>query len=173
LNGDMKSRIFLIGFMGSGKTTLCGKLARRIGYECVDMDHLIEETSGMTVAGIFKEHGEDVFRKWERDILEELCQRERIVVSTGGGAPCHDDLISVMNEAGTTIYIQVPPDILLDRLIKSPTERPLLKHKTKDELRNYIETLLAERESCYKQAIYEVDGVYLHPDTLVGILKKS
>lgn len=169
----MESRIFLIGFMGSGKTTLCGKLARQIGYKCVDMDRLIEETAGMTVAGIFREHGEEVFRKWERDILEELCQRERIVVSTGGGAPCHDDLISVMNEAGTTIYIQVPPDILLERLIKSPTERPLLKNRSEEDLRKFIKNLLAERESCYLQAQYKVDGVYLHPDTLVGILKNT
>jgi shikimate kinase len=169
----MESRIFLIGFMGSGKSTLCGKLARKLGYECVDMDKLIEETSGMSIPGIFIEHGEKVFRKWERDILNELCQREKIVVSTGGGAPCHEDMIDVMNRNGTTIYIQVPPAALLERLVRSRTERPLLKNKTPEELRVYIETLLAEREPYYLQAQLKVDGIYLNTDTLAGILKKS
>ena len=93
----MESRIFLIGFMGSGKSTLGSTLARKIGYGFVDMDHLIEETAGMTIQGIFSEHGEKVFRKWEHDILLELCKRENLVVSTGGGAPCHDHMMEVMN----------------------------------------------------------------------------
>ena len=81
----MQTRIFLIGFMGSGKSTAGQRLARKIGYRFVDMDDLIEETSGMRIPGIFRELGEEIFRKWERDILLELCVRERVVISTGGG----------------------------------------------------------------------------------------
>ena len=169
----MESRIFLIGFMGSGKSTLCGKLARKIGYECADMDELIMETSGMSIPGIFQEHGESVFRKWEKDILMELCQKEKIVVSTGGGAPCHDGLMDLMNSSGTTVYIQVTPATLLQRLVKSKTERPLLKDKTTGELRAYIESLLAEREPYYLMARLKVDGIYMNPDTLAEVLKKS
>ena len=112
----MRARIFLIGFMGSGKTTLGSKLARIIGYEFVDMDQLIEETSRMTVPGIFNEHGEEVFRKWEMDILMELCSRDKLVIATGGGAPCHGEMMSIMNANGITLYIKLPPDALKDRL---------------------------------------------------------
>jgi len=159
--------------MGSGKSTLSGKLARKIGYSCADMDELIEETSGMSIPGIFKEHGEKVFRKWERDILMELSRREKIVVSTGGGAPCHDDMIDLMNQSGTTIYLQVPPANLIDRLVKSRTERPLLKNKSMEELRAYIVALLAEREPYYLQAQLKVDGIYLNLDSLAEILENS
>ena len=105
----MHKRIFLIGFMGSGKSTLGSGLARKIGYDFVDMDRMIEETSGMTVPGIFSEYGEEVFRKWEHDILIELCQYEDVVVSTGGGAPCHGEMISLMNNHGATTYIKLSP----------------------------------------------------------------
>ena len=108
----MHSRIFLIGFMGSGKSTIGSRLARRIGYDFKDMDHLIEETAGMTIPDIFSEHGEPVFRKWDHDILLELCEYENVVVSTGGGAPCHNDMIRIMNDHGTTIYIKLPPPAL-------------------------------------------------------------
>ena len=115
----MKPRIFLIGFMGSGKTTLGSRLARKMGYEFVDMDQLIEETSGMTVPVIFTELGEEVFRKWEHDILLELCQREKLVVATGGGAPCHGEMMSSMNNNGETVYIKLRPAGLKDRLTHS------------------------------------------------------
>ena len=169
----MKSRIFLIGFMGSGKSTLGSKLARKIGFDFVDMDHLIEETAGMTIPGIFKEHGEQVFRKWEHDILLELCDRKKVVVSTGGGAPCHNDMIRIMNDHGATIYIQLPPLSLKNRLFNSSTERPLIKGKSEQELEEYITILLGEREKYYQQAAYIVNGVNLKPEDLAALLEES
>lgn len=169
----MHSRIFLIGFMGSGKSTLGSRLAHRIGYDFVDMDHLIEETAGMTIPGIFEEHGETVFRKWERDILQELCRRERIVISTGGGAPCHGDMISVMNANGDTIYLKMSPSALRDRLVHAKTRRPLIEGKSWPELLDYISSTLEKREEFYNQARFTVDGVHLHIDTLITILRSS
>lgn len=169
----MQSRIFLIGFMGSGKSTLGSRLARKIGYQFVDMDHLIEETAGMTVPGIFSEHGEDVFRKWEHDILQELSNRDQVVVSTGGGAPCHGDMINLMNEYGATIYIELSPAALKERLLHSRTERPLIKGKSEPELTVFISTLLAKREPFYKQAQHTVGGLSLNVESLVEILKES
>ncbi len=170
-NGRMKPRIFLIGFMGSGKSTLGSKLARIIGYDFVDMDHLIEETAGMTIPGIFKEHGEPVFRKWEHDILWELCEQTNVVVSTGGGAPCHNDMIRIMNNHGATIYIRLAPEALKDRLLMSKSERPLIKGKTEEELLEFITTLLAQREIYYQQAMYIVDGMNLRHESLAQLLK--
>lgn len=169
----MQSRIFLIGFMGSGKSTLGSRLARKIGYVHVDMDHLIEETAEMSIPGIFSEHGETVFRKWEQDILGELCQRERIVVSTGGGAPCHHNLIDVMNQQGTTFYIQLAPEILQERLLRSRTERPLISGKSPGELLEYIRGKLSEREPYYLKAHHVVNGTSLKIEALVTLLREE
>jgi shikimate kinase len=169
----MNTRIFLIGFMGSGKSTLGSKLARRIGYQFVDMDHLIEETAEMSVPKIFKEHGEEVFRKWEHDILLELCNREKLVIATGGGAPCHSKMMDIMNKHGTTIYLQLSPEALKKRLISSRTERPLIKEKSGSELLDFISGLLEKREVFYEQAKYIVKGINLQAEELVLLLQDS
>lgn len=168
--GKMKSRIFLIGFMGSGKTTTGSKLAYLLGYEFVDMDDIVEETAGMSVPEIFKELGEEVFRKWEHKILTELCQREKVIVATGGGAPCHGEMISIMNKCGDSVYIKLPPSDLKDRLLRAKTERPLIKGKSDQELLQFITELLEKRETYYNQANYIVDGVNLNPQWLADHL---
>ena len=167
----MDTRIFLIGFMGSGKSTHGSRLARMIGYSYVDMDRLIEQTAGMSIPGIFREHGEDVFRKWEHDILVELCSRQKVVVSTGGGAPCHGEMIRIMNKHGCTIYIRLTPHALKDRLFHSKTERPLIKGKNEKELLAYIEQLLEVREFYYHQARHTVDGAGLQTERLVELVR--
>lgn len=168
----MDTRIFLIGFMGSGKSTLGSKLARQIGYDFVDMDQLIEETAGMTVPGIFNELGEKVFRKWEHDIVLELSRREKVVISTGGGAPCHSDLMSIMNKNGTTVYIQLTPEALSHRLLNSKTERPLITGKSEQELLDYIHMKLEERDYYYTQATHTVDGINLQTGPLISLLEE-
>jgi len=170
-SGKIHSRIFLIGFMGSGKSTIGSRLAQKLGYAYVDMDHLIEETAGMTIPGIFKEHGEDVFRKWEHDILLEVCRRRNIVVSTGGGAPCHNNMMQIMNDHGTTVYLELSPIALMDRLIRSKTERPLIKGKSEAELLAYITSLLSDREKYYKQARFTVNGLNLKVEDMVELFK--
>jgi shikimate kinase len=167
----MDTRIFLIGFMGSGKSTLGAKLARQIGYDFVDMDQLIEETAGMTVPVIFNDFGEKVFRKWEHDIILELNQRDKVVISTGGGAPCHSDLISIMNKNGTTVYIKLTPEALTNRLLNSKTERPLIKGKSEQELLDFIHVKLDERNQYYDQATYTVEGINLQPNSLISLLE--
>lgn len=167
----MESRIFLIGFMGSGKSTLGVKLARKIAYNFVDMDQLIEETAGMTIPGIFREHGEEVFRKWEHDILLELCARDKVVISTGGGAPCHKDMMQLMNQHGATVYIKLSPEALKTRLQNSRTERPLIKGKSEEELLEFIKSKLAEREFHYRMAKHTVEGNHLQSEELISVLK--
>jgi shikimate kinase len=167
----MDSRIFLIGFMGSGKSTLGAQLARRLDYRFVDMDLLIEETAEMSIPEIFDEHGEEVFRKWERDILQELCQGEKIVISTGGGAPCHAGMMELMNTNGSTIYLKLTPEALLRRLITSRTDRPLIRGKSEAELLEFIKSLLEKREEFYLRARHVVDGMNMKAEDLAGLLQ--
>lgn len=157
--------------MGSGKTTLGTLLAKKLGYNFVDMDHLIEQTSGMTVPGIFSEHGEKMFRKWEHDILQEIVSRENIVVATGGGAPCYTGNIAIMNKYGLTIYLQLSPEAIRERLLNSRNERPLVKGKNRVELLTYIRELLEERDQFYLQSKLVVNGVNLSPDQLIKDIK--
>ena len=169
----MPSRIFLIGFMGSGKTTTGSQLARILGYEFVDMDQMIEDTAGMSVPEIFSELGEEVFRKWEHKILLELCKEEKLVVASGGGAPCHGNMMSTMKSNGITVYIKLPPSVIKDRLMLSKTERPLIRGKSEEELLRFINSLLGTRESYYNQAHYIVDGTKLDPESLASHLKED
>jgi len=169
----MNTRIFLIGFMGSGKSTLGVKLARLLDYKFIDMDQLIEETAEMSIPEIFNEHGEEVFRKWEYDILLELCRRDKLMISTGGGAPCHSQMMDLMNANGTTIYLKLAPEALQDRLIRSRTERPLIKGKSDAELLEFITGLLEEREKFYGQATHIVDGISLRSEELANLLQNT
>lgn len=169
----MQTRIFLIGFMGSGKSTLGSQLARRLDYQFVDMDHLIEETAEMSIPKIFNEHGEEVFRKWEHDILLEVCRREKLVISTGGGAPCHSGIMDLMNANGTSVYLKLTPEALRDRLIRSKTERPLIKGKSETELLEFITELLEQRAKFYEQATHSVNGISLHSEELAKLLQDS
>ena len=169
----MDTRIFLIGFMGSGKSTLGAQLARLVGYQFIDMDHMIEETAEMSIPEIFNEHGEEVFRKWEYDILHELCRREKLVISTGGGAPCHSNMMDLMNTHGTTIYLKLSPEALKTRLIQSSAERPLIMGKSEPELLDFIKSLLEKRELFYKRAAHIVDGINLQPQAMEKLLIDS
>ena len=169
----MSTLIFLIGFMGSGKSTLGAKLARHLGYKFVDMDQLIEETAEMSIPEIFSEHGEAVFRKWEHDILQELCHSEKLVISTGGGAPCHSGIMDLLNAHGITVYLKLSPEALLSRLIRSRTERPLIKGKSEPELLDYIKTLLETREEFYSRARHVVDGLNIKAEELARDISDS
>ncbi|MBN2697484.1 MAG: shikimate kinase [Bacteroidales bacterium] len=158
----MVSRIFLTGFMGSGKTTLGRKLAKKLGYKFIDMDRYISGISGMTIPGIFSEYGEELFRKWESDVLKEIIKEEQVVVATGGGAPCHHDNMELMNQNGLTLYLRLTPESIRDRLVRSRNERPLIKGKSGKELLVYITELLQKREKDYMQSGLVVDGI--NPD---------
>jgi shikimate kinase len=142
--------------MGSGKSHLGRKFSKHLGLQFVDMDHYIEERNYKTIPQIFAEEGEAEFRKKERKALEELSEFSDIVIATGGGAPCFFDNIDLMNKTGKTIYLNIDPEILAFRLMKSKTERPLIKGKSKEELVSFISETLAKRTVFYKQAKYQI-----------------
>ena len=145
-------KIFLVGFMGSGKTTFGKRLALLINTNFVDTDRFIETQQNMTIVEIFKHQGEAAFREMERKVLLELITRDSIVVSTGGGMPCFNDNMSLMLANGKVIYMKTSPEALAARLINSRCERPLIKGKSKTELLEFIEINLAEREPVYELA---------------------
>lgn len=149
-------RIYLIGYMGCGKSTLGRRLSQHTGLQFVDMDHYIEERNCKTIPRIFAEEGEAEFRNKERKALEELSQFNDIIIATGGGAPCFFDNIDVMNRSGKTIFMNIDPEILADRLLKSKTERPLIKGKSREELVAFIDETLKKRNKFYQQAHIQI-----------------
>lgn len=163
-------RIFLIGFMGCGKTTLAKKLSARLGYQLVDLDHEIEHNLGQSVASFFAEHGEDAFRKLESETLKTHNYDQNSVVATGGGTPCFFDNMDWMNANGHTIYIEMPAPALATRLQGGKSTRPLLKDLNQHEIQTYIEQKLSEREVHYLKAKSIVNGINLAADDLRALI---
>lgn len=148
------TRIILIGFMGSGKTTLGRALAKTLGLTFIDLDNYIELRRCKSINQIFAEYGEDGFRRLERNLLHEVCEFEDVIISSGGGTPCFFDNIDYMNEQGTTIYLQVPNERLLTRLKIAKNRRPLLKDKNDEEIEQFIVEQVQRREPFYAQAAH-------------------
>ncbi|WP_094573023.1 shikimate kinase [Mucilaginibacter xinganensis] len=165
--------IFLIGFMGCGKTTLGRKLAARLGYEFMDLDHIMEAQAGMTIAEYFSTHGEDAFRKLESEVLKQTEYPEHAVVSTGGGLPCFFDNMQWVNAHGRSVYIQLSPKTLADRLEHEKNKRPLLREKHGEALIAFISEKLIEREPFYKQATFVANGLSLTAEKVAEILSTT
>ena len=146
------TRLILIGFMGSGKTTLGRALAKALGLTFIDLDNYIELRRCKSINRIFEESGEDGFRTIERNLLHEVCEFEDVIISAGGGTPCFFDNIDYMNSQGTTIYLQVPNERLFERLKIAKSRRPLLKDKNDEEIKAFIDEQLARREQFYLKA---------------------
>jgi len=164
--------IFFIGFMGCGKTTWSRKLAAHLGYDFIDLDHLLEEQAGMTIAEYFSTHGEDSFRILESEVLKQTPYTQNTVVSTGGGLPCFFDNMGWMKAHGKTVYIKLSPKTLVDRLDRSKNKRPLLREKQGEELLAFITERLAEREAFYLQADYIANGISLSVDELEELIRR-
>ena len=151
-------RIYLVGYMGCGKTTIGRKIADLLGIGFVDLDKYIEERYFKSVPAIFAEEGEQAFREKERISLLEVAEFENIVVGTGGGAPCFYDNMEVMNSNGVTVYIAPDPEVLAKRLIKSKTERPLIAGKSESELIGFIKDALQKRAPFYEKSQVIIRG---------------
>jgi len=163
--------IYLIGFMGSGKTTIGSRLAKHIHYKFIDLDRSIETKTRRTIPEIFETSGEEHFRKLEQQTLIEISGiAKNLVISTGGGTPCFVNTMNFMLQSGTCVYIKMHPQSLLIRILHSKKPRPLLEGMEEDELKTYIERKLAEREPFYCRAQHTVKGENLQIATLAEIL---
>ena len=152
------TRIFLIGYMGAGKTTLGKAFARAMGLTFVDLDWYIEERFHKTVSQIFAERGEEGFRELEKRMLHEVGDFEDVVISVGGGTPCFFDNIDYMNQAGETVFLDVDNKVLFRRLKVAKQQRPLLTQKNDEELMAFITENLQKRLPFYTKAKHVFNG---------------
>ncbi len=166
-------KIYIIGFMGSGKTTAGRKLATLLGWSFLDLDRKIEQKSGMKIAELFSSQGEEYFRKEETEALKNTELENDIVISTGGGTPCHSDNIDFMLATGLTIYLKLNPVQLQSRLSRSTGKRPLIKDMSGDTLLGFIKEKLAIREYWYEKADIVVDGFPLDLRLLCSIVRSK
>ena len=155
------TRIFLIGYMGAGKTTLGKAFARSLGLTFIDLDWYIEERFHKTVRQIFEERTEEGFRELEKRMLHEVADFEDVVIATGGGTPCFFDNVEYMNRKGETVFLDVSQEVLFRRLKVAKQQRPLLANKTDEELMAFIQEALEKRLPHYTKAKYVFNGELL------------
>ena len=149
-------RVYLTGFMGSGKSTIAPILANTLGYSAIDIDLEIEKITGKKITSIFSDFGEKYFRDIERTLLHKVSQFQGCVISLGGGTISHEDNLKIIKETGILVYLKTEPERIFQRL-KHKTDRPLLKNQeglslSDEELNNRINLLLIEREPFYRHA---------------------
>lgn len=162
--------LFLIGFMGSGKSTIGRQLANKLNYRFIDLDKFIEDENNLTISELFETKGENEFRIIERNALQSLISKENTIVACGGGTACYFNNIELMNSHGISIYIKMSPKMLADRLIDAKQARPLIKGKNKDELLIYIVSELEKREDFYHKAQYTIKGKSIDINELAHFL---
>jgi shikimate kinase len=152
------NKVYIIGFMGSGKTTAGLKLASMLGWSFTDLDRSIEEHTGKTIPQIFSEKGEKHFREVEAEMLRKLQPASNMVISTGGGTPVYADNMEYMLSTGLTLYLKLTPGQLKSRLAKSGDKRPLISKLSDEDLLGFIEEKLQYREKWYGRAELILNG---------------
>ena len=162
--------VYLVGYMGCGKTTLGKKLANKLGRNFIDLDKLITTTQGKSIPEIFASEGEARFREIEKQCLLDTANMQDVIVATGGGAPCFFDNMKTMNDRGVTLYLKLSVGGLFNRLKNAKTERPLIKDLTEEELKDFIAVNLEKREPFYSQAQHTVLGESIYPEDVISLL---
>jgi shikimate kinase len=161
-------RIILTGFMGTGKTAVGQALAKRLSYEFLDTDLMVEKETGKTITEIFEKEGESSFRAYEKKMVKKALEKEKVVVATGGGAITDTENLKLMKERGVVIGLAASPDVILERVQRFDT-RPLMK--TKDQLKK-IQSLLSQRSPYYREADRIIDTTAKRvEETIEEILK--
>ena len=156
----MMKPVFLIGYMGCGKTTLGEVLARQMDVRYLDLDDYIEQQHGMSIVDIFADIGENGFRNLETEALREVAVMTDVIVGCGGGTPCHGDNMALMNEAGTTVWLTTSPERITARLLlpDQKRKRPKIARLPDDAVFSLVERELAHRTPYYSQAHIQFDS---------------
>ena len=160
-------RIYIVGYMGAGKTTAARRLAQRMGCEVVDTDALFEEKYKISVNDFFNKYDEPLYRKLESEVLKATESLDHVVVSTGGGTACFFDNMDWMNQHGLTVFLRISPQAAVDRVIHSRHKRPLVEGKSEEELTEFVNQHYASRLPFYEQARIIVKSEDLDLDALI------
>lgn len=170
----MNIPIYLIGFMGSGKTTLAKKLAKKLNREFVDLDHMMEKDTGMSIPEYFDKYGESKFRELEKETLLNSFKSPNSIIATGGGTPCFFDNMDQMLENGLVIYLNLSAKALHTRLIQTNIrERPALQGLSGNELLKFIEKKLEERRAYYERAHHHINPLENPIDSIVMLSQRK
>jgi shikimate kinase len=154
-----EKKIFLIGFMGSGKSSVSKIVAGILNIPAFDTDDLIEIKAEKPIADLFKIKGENHFRNLEGEVLTEIIALSNpCIISTGGGLPCYFDRMNLLKENGITIYLKCSPEIIYNRIQNEIEKRPLIEIGTKDETIDFIYKKIESRKKIYEAANYIIDG---------------
>lgn len=161
-------KIFLIGFMGSGKTYWGRLLSKKLGIRFFDLDEQVTEHAGKSIPEIFAFEGEEQFRLMEKDALHIITEsQDSFVMACGGGSPCYFNNIEYMNSAGTTVWINTPIDTLHSRLLLEKDKRPLIRDLSDEQLKGFIIKKFSDRRIYYEQADVIVDEEPVELDKLI------
>lgn len=167
-------KIFLIGFMGSGKTHWGRLLSKKLGLAFHDLDSVIVDQEKKSVADIFSERGEEYFRYREKETLERIAEgQDGFILSCGGGTPCFFNNIEFMKKTGKVIWLNTSIDVLKQRLLKERKTRPLIRAVDDGDLSLYIVRKLSERRMYYQQADVMVNEESVTLDELIRLLFQS
>lgn len=168
--GHTSTNIFLLGFMGSGKTHWGRIWSANTGRSLVDLDAVIEQQAGKSIADIFETLGEDHFRQLEAAALRDCQAHTNAIIACGGGTPCFHNNMQWMNTNGITIFLSCTPQEVMKRVEEELEKRPLLKKLNKAELLFFIEQKMKEREPFYTRAQVQVQSHTLTAGSLPGLL---
>ncbi|MGM0613100.1 MAG: shikimate kinase [Bacteroidota bacterium] len=167
---DKFSRIYLLGYMGSGKSTLGKRLANLMNYNFMDTDQVFEQYFQTSINDFFQHSGEKLFRQYEQQILHDTFYLQDTIISLGGGTPCYFDNMEKIRKNGLSIYLRMPPKAIQKRLLETKRQRPLTSGLNENELLQQIEQNLPKREYYYEQADLCVSGLNLKPTDIVKII---
>jgi len=166
-------RIYIVGYMGAGKTTAAKRIATRLGWDVVDTDAMFEEKYRISIHDFFEKYDEQLFRKLESEVLKTTENMEHTVISTGGGLACFYDNMEWMNQHGTTVFMRISPEAAADRILHSKRKRPLTENKTEAELADYIRQHYAERLPFYEQAKITVKSEDFDLEAFIKLIGKE
>ena len=166
-------KIFLIGYMGSGKSSVGKCLSEKLKMNFIDFDEHIEKKYGKTIVEIFGTEGEKEFRKLEHRYLKTFLKKNNIIISLGGGTPCYHNNMELINENGISVYLEVSVDTLVKRLTKEKNKRPLICNLNDSDFNFFVEDNLKKRLSVYRKAHISINAESFSKKQLVELIIQS
>ncbi|HSN49708.1 MAG TPA: shikimate kinase [Bacteroidales bacterium] len=166
-------KIYIVGYMGAGKSNFGADLALQLGFNFIDLDDVFQEKYHISVGDFFVKYGEEPFRKLETDILLSTASVDNCVVSTGGGTPCHAGNMDFIVANGKSIYLHLEAEDLATRLKFMKQKRPLIKNVADDDLAAFVGDHLREREAYYSRSEIIIEGDGINPKVVAHLIKSD